>query len=262
MDTDTERGTGMFIQEHGVAYAVEELIAMQLADLKRQAEEASKETVNDFVITVPAYWNQWQRQAMLDAAKLANITRPILYNDNAAVALNFVMGSQLNKTVEHHILYDMGSGNTQVSLVGFSIATVKDANAKFSRQVPQADILAYSWDATLGGAELDFRVRDWLLKKFQTMYEGKVQGNIAENARARTMMLKEAVRAKEILSANTETMASVENIYQEQDFRVKITREELELMTKDLVPRVTAPVQEVLDKSGIQLVTEAFNMIL
>ncbi|KAF9432127.1 hypothetical protein BGZ76_011239 [Entomortierella beljakovae] len=251
MIKDPVRGTVEFETTAGVKYSVEELVAMQLALAKRQAEETAGEPVKDVVITIPPYFSQAERRALLDAADLAGLHVLSLIHDETAVALNY----GLSRTFPHeqcHIFYDMGAGCTAASLTCFQDLTVKDVG-KFNKTVQQVEIKAVGYDRTLGGHDIDIRLQKFLAEKFQEQKGSKISTPVFQNERAMAKLLKESNRVKQILSANTETMASVENLMEEIDFRVKVTRAELEGLSQDLFDRVRGPIDTVLKEANMKL---------
>ncbi|KAF9930977.1 hypothetical protein BGZ75_003420 [Mortierella antarctica] len=244
MSKDPVRGTAVLETTAGTKYTAEELVAMQFALAKRQAEDTAGETIKDVVITVPPFFNQFERQAVLDAAELAGLRVLSLVHDESAVALNYAMTRSFPQE-QCHIFYDMGAGSTVASLACFQDLTVKDVG-KFNKTVQQIEIKSVGYDRTLGGHEFDVRLQKLLAEKFQEQKGTKVSMPVVQNERAMAKLLKEANRVKQILSANTETMASVENLMEDTDFKVKVTRAELEALSKDLLMRVRGPIDTAL----------------
>lgn len=123
------------------------------------------------------------------------------------VALNYAVSREFSKTPENHIFYDMGAGSTVASIVSFSTAEVKEG--KRTQNVPQLEVKAIGFDRTLGGHEFDVRLQSFLAEKFMENHGAAAGGDIRSSESAMSRLLKEANRVKQILSANTETMASV-----------------------------------------------------
>lgn len=119
------------------------------------------------------------------------------------MALNYAINREFNGTEENHIFYDMGAGSTVASVVGFSNVDGKEG------KVPQLEVKAVGFDRTLGGHEFDVRLQMFLAEKFMEQHGKSVKSDIRDSENAMTRLLKEANRVKQILSANTETMASV-----------------------------------------------------
>jgi hypoxia up-regulated 1 len=193
-------------QDRNTSFTVEELVGMQLAHAKAQAEHYGKETVTGAVITAPPYWNQFERQALLDAARLANLRVFTLINDETAVALNFAMTRTFTEP-QRHIFYDMGAGGTVATLVSFSNTT---ARVGFMNQtIPLMEVTAVGYDPTLGGNLIDSKLQLHFATEFQNKYQKRLSSNVVDNVRAMAKFLKEANRVKQILSVNSETFASV-----------------------------------------------------
>ncbi|KAF9585248.1 Hypoxia up-regulated protein 1 [Lunasporangiospora selenospora] len=248
---DPVRGTAVFETSAGAQYSVEELVAMQFSLAKKQAEDTAGEAVKDVVITIPPYFSQYERQALLDSAELAGLRVISLIHDESAVALNYAT-SRTFPQEQCHIFYDMGAGSTVASLACFQDQSVKDVG-KFYKTIQQVEIKSVGYDRTLGGVEIDLRLQKHLAEKFQALKGSKLSTPVAQNERAMAKLLKEANRVKQILSANTETMASIENLMEEHDFRVLVTRAELEDMSKDLLARVGGPIDAALSDANMKL---------
>lgn len=123
------------------------------------------------------------------------------------VALNFAVNRELDKEPESHIFYDMGAGSTVASIVTFSNIETKDG--KKTRSAPQLEVKGVGFDRTLGGHEIDVRLQKLLAAGFMKLNKGRVKESIETSDSAMTRILKESTRIKQILSANTETTASV-----------------------------------------------------
>ncbi|KAJ3399564.1 Hypoxia up-regulated protein 1 [Chytriomyces hyalinus] len=250
MVADPLRNTCAFsVTKDGQVYTVEEILAMQLAHAKRQAEISGGESVSGAVITVPAYLVHHERQAILDAAEIAGIRVLQLMNDGTAVALNYIMTrSMKDKETQHHIFFDMGAGSTTATLAKFTATKVK------KDIIPEIEILAVGYDRKLGGRTIDVKLQKHLAKIFMKSPAGsKSKEPIIGNARSMARLLKEANRVKQILSANTETIASVEGLHEEIDFKYKISRAELEELCGNYFQKVLEPIKNVLKQSDLSI---------
>lgn len=176
--------------------------------------------ITDCVITVPSFFNQAERAAMLDAAALADLRVMQLMNDHTAIALNYGIfrRKEINETAQYVIFYDMGAKSTKVSVVEYKLVKTKEKG--FVETNPQLQILGVGYDRNLGGLDLTLRLREHLAKKFNEMK--KTPKDVRENPRAMAKLLKEANRVKTILSANADHFAQVEGLLDEQDFRVQV----------------------------------------
>eukprot|EP00092_Neocalanus_flemingeri_P105432 GFUD01135141.1.p1 GENE.GFUD01135141.1~~GFUD01135141.1.p1 ORF type:complete len:1023 (+),score=387.68 GFUD01135141.1:121-3189(+) len=244
IESDPERGTVVFRHDEETAYSVEELIGMMLAHAKTQAESFTEQTVKDVVITTPVYFNQAERMALLAAAQLGGLNVLQLMNNPVAVALNYGMfrRKEINGTVKNLMLYDMGAQATTATIVGFQVVKTKEKG--FSETHPQAQILGVGFDRSLGGADIKFRLREYLADQFNAL--GKTKTNVRTVPRAMGKLLKEAERVKLILSANTDCYAQIENVMEDIDFKVPMSRDKLMELSKDLMDRVTGPVERAL----------------
>jgi len=251
IEADPERGTVVFRHDDETTYSVEELIGMMLAHAKTQAESFTEQTVKDVVITTPVFFNQAERLALVAAAQLGGLNVLQLMNVPMAVALNYGMfrRKEINGTVKHLMLYDMGAQATTATIVGFQVVKTKEKG--FSETHPQAQILGVGFDRTLGGAEIRFRVRDYLADQFNAL--GKTKTDVKTVPRAMGKLLKEAERVKLILSANADCYAQIENVMEDIDFKVPMSREKLMELSADLMDRVTGPVERALTTASMSL---------
>ncbi|OUM58710.1 hypothetical protein PIROE2DRAFT_52367 [Piromyces sp. E2] len=250
MIKDEERGTVAF-KYKDETYTVEELVSYQLAQAKEMADHMAGENVRDAVITVPRFFNHFERKAIIDAAELAGIRVISLLNEDTASALNFAMTRVFEEAPQHHIFFDMGAGSTVATLISFQ-SVPEDETKKKPKMVPQIEVKATGFDRSLGGHSFDVKLQHHLAQKFKETSQGK-NIDIFSNQRAMSKLLKEAVKVKEILSANTECFASIENLTDDIDFRTKVTRAELEEMAADLFPRIKVPIEKILSESNLSL---------
>lgn len=237
-------------------YTIEELIAQILQAAKGYAEDATGQTVTQCVLVVPGFFGQAERQALVAAAKLANLNVLQLINDYTAVALNYGIfrRKEFNETAHYFVFYDMGAYKTTASVISYQL--IKD---KATREVlPVVQVIGVAYDRTLGGLEMQVRLRDFLGKEFNKM--GKTKTDVFGNPRALAKLFKEAGRLKNVLSANTEHYAQIEGLLDEQDFRLLVTREQFEKLCEDLFPRVVGPLERALAASGLSI--ELMNQVV
>ncbi|KAH9500372.1 Hypoxia up-regulated protein 1 [Bulinus truncatus] len=248
---DEERGTVLFKMDDDTVYSVEELLAMILEQAREYAQSFAEQEIKDAVITVPAFYNQAERRAVLSAAKLVGLNVLQLMSDNAAVALNYGVfrRKNFNATTQYYMFYDMGSTSTTATIVGYNVVKSKEGIKAESN--PQLTIKGIGFDRSLGGLEFTLRLRDQLAKLFNE--QKKTPLKVEENSRAMAKLFKEAERVKKVLSANNDHTAQVENLLDEKDFKAPVSRVEFEELTKDLFDRVTKPIEEALKLSEITL---------
>ncbi|XP_021370536.1 hypoxia up-regulated protein 1-like [Mizuhopecten yessoensis] len=248
---DEDRGTMLFQLEDDSTYSPEELIAMLLEKAKANAELFADQPIKDCVITVPAYFSQPQRKAMIQAASMVDLNILQIMSDNAAVALNYGVfrRKMFNSTMQYYMFYDMGATSTTATVVGYQLMKIKEGTRVETN--PQLVIKGVGYDRNLGGLEITLRMQDHLAKAFTKTK--KTKSDVYQNARAMAKLFKEAERVKKVLSANNDHFAQVEGLLDEEDFRVKVSRDELEGMTLDLMERVTKPIEDALKASQVTL---------
>lgn len=241
---DKERGTVLFKHDDQTLYSPEELIAQLLGKAKEFAEQGARQPIKECVLTVPGYFNQAERKALLQAAQLANLKVLQLINDYTAVALNYGIfrSKDFNETAQYVMFYDMGASSTTATLVSYQ--TVKTKERGYVETHPQLSVIGVGFDRTLGGLEIQLRLRDFLATKFNKVK--KTKNDVFKNPRALAKLFKEAGRVKNILSANNEHYAHIEGLLDDEDFKTLVTREDLENLMKDLFERIGKPVEQAL----------------
>ncbi|NWY06787.1 HYOU1 protein, partial [Nothoprocta ornata] len=248
---DERRQTVVFRLSQTMQYSPEEMLGMVLNYSRGLAEEFAEQPIKDAVITVPAYFNQAERRAVLHAARMADLKVLQLINDNTAVALNY--GGDIQEFLSHYpnfsfqtiMFYDMGAGSTTCTIVTYQTVKTKDSGTQ-----PQLQILGIGFDRTLGGLEMELRLRDYLAKLFNDQHPSK---DVRKNPRAMAKLLKEANRLKTVLSANVDHMAQIEGLLDDIDFKAKVSRQDFEDLCSDLFQRVPGPVQQALSSAEMDL---------
>ena len=218
----------------GKAYSPQEISAMVLRKLKGDAERFLGKDVTDAVITVPAYFNDTQRQATKDAGRIAglNVLRIINEPTSAALAYGLDHGSP-----QKVMVYDLGGGTFDVSIIEIGEGVI--------------EVLATAGNNHLGGDDFDERLCKHLIAEFK-----RTSGFDAERDPMAHQRLKEAARsAKEELSSLSSTHVNLPFLAQNQNgplhFECEVTRAEFNRMTADLVEQTTEPVQQALNDAGI-----------
>lgn len=248
IDRDEKRGTVYFKYSEEMQYSPVEILGMVLNYSAALAEDFAEQPIKDAVITVPAFFNQAERRAVLQAAQMAGLKVLQLINDNTAVALNYGVfrRKDINATAQNVMFYDMGSGSTTATIVTYQTVKTKESGTQ-----PQLQIRGVGFDRTLGGFEMELRLRDHLAKLFNE--QKKSTKDVRENMRAMAKLLKEAQRLKTVLSANAEHVAQIEGLMDDIDFKAKVTRAEFEALCPDLFDRVPGPVQQALASSEMSM---------
>ncbi|RYP07875.1 hypothetical protein DL764_002241 [Monosporascus ibericus] len=245
------------------AWMVEELLAMQLQSIQRNAEAlaGSDFGVRSVVITVPPFYTVEEKRAVELAAELVGLKVLSLISDGLAVGLNYATGRtfpNINEggKPEYHMVFDMGAGSAKATIMKFQGRTVKDVG-KFNKTVQEVQVQGSGWDRTLGGDELNYLIVDDMIAKFVETPAAKKISVTAESVqahgRAMAKLLKEAERLRHVLSANQDTQGSFEGLYEDVDFRYKITRADFEKMAESHAERVEAVVQKALMTADLDI---------
>ncbi|TFY61703.1 hypothetical protein EVG20_g6959 [Dentipellis fragilis] len=224
----------------GKTWDVEELVAHQLAYVKQLAQDAAGEPVVDAVLTVPAYFSQFERDALADAVELAGLRLITLVHDGTAVAVNYAMTRTFPEP-ERHIVFDAGASGTRATVVTFSGSSKSKGGAVAVNGIGFARLV--------GGTELDRRLREILVKKFTEKHHKDIRGD----KKAMAKLWKEAGRVKTILSANAEAVATIESLTEDIDFKTKVSRTEFENVCSDLKDQFVAPIHKALAQAGVKL---------
>ncbi|KAK0937507.1 lumenal Hsp70 protein [Friedmanniomyces endolithicus] len=252
-------------------WSVQELLAMELANVKRNAEAMAGKgmSVEDAVVTVPAFYTADERRAILLAAELAGLNINAMITDGLAVGMDYAKSRTFPEVTkgekpEYHIVYDMGAGSTTATLLRFQGKSVKDVG-RYNKTVQEVAVLGTGWDRTLGGDSFnDVIVTDYV-HKFLTKPVMKSRGTemdeIRHDGRIMSRLWKDAEKARQVLSANTETTSSFEELMPDIDFRVKLTRTDFEGMTTAFADRVASPIKDALAAAKLGM-TDIDSIIL
>lgn len=214
-----------------------QLYGQYLGSLREIAHKESGAAINDVVISVPCYYTDTQRRAVLDAAEIANLNPLRLINDTTATA----MGYGITKTdlpepeaaPKHVVFVDIGYSDYQVCIAALNKGKLV--------------VKSVAWDRHFGGRDFDFALAQHFAEEFKTKY--KI--DVFSNPKARFRLLAAVEKLKKILSANTEAPLTVESLMNDIDASSNLKREKFEELIAPLLDRTAAPLQQALAEAGL-----------
>lgn len=218
----------------GKAYSPQEISAFILMKLKKDAEDFLGDTVTDAVITVPAYFNDAQRQATKDAGRIAGLNVLRIINEPTSAALAYGLD---NGQAQKILVYDLGGGTFDVSIIEIGDHVIK--------------VLATSGDNHLGGDDFDERIVQYLVEQFK-----KTEGiNLSKDTAALQRLKEEAEKAKKELSSCMTTNINLPFLAMAKDgphhMDIQLSRSKFEELTKDLIERTVIPVENAIHDAGL-----------
>ena len=231
-----QMGTGWSVKIDNKSYSAQQISAFILQKLKRDAEAYLGEKITDAVITVPAYFNDAQRQATKEAGQIAGFNVLRIINEPTSAALAYHLEKESEATI---LVFDLGGGTFDVSLleVGEGVVEVK----------------ATSGDNHLGGDDWDQRVVDWLVSDFKNGHGI----DLSKDKMALQRLREVAEKAKIELSSSTESQINLPYITASAEgplhLDAKVTRAEFQRMTSDLLDRCKGPFHQVIKDAGVKL---------
>lgn len=217
------------VESHGEkkTFSPEEISSMVLTKMKDIAESFMGKTVKDAVVTVPAYFNDSQRQATKDAAAIAGLNCLRIINEPTAAAIAY--GLDKNKDEDKNVLiFDLGGGTFDVSLLNIEGGIF--------------EVKATAGDTHLGGEDFDAR----LLRHFSEEFKRKHKKDLSGNARALRRLRTACERAKRTLSSTSQTTVEIDSLFEGIDFYSSITRARFEDLNADLFRKCMEPVEQVI----------------
>ena len=229
-----QMGNDYHVNINGKRYSPQEISAIILQKLKKDAEDYLGENVTDAVITVPAYFNDAQRQATRDAGRIAGLNVRRIINEPTSAALAYGLDHGESQKI---LVYDLGGGTFDVSVIEIGDKLI--------------EVLATSGDNHLGGDDFDERIVQYLVKEFKNTEKVKIEKDAVAMQRVREA----AEKAKKELSQLTETNVSLPFLWNGKSgakhMDINITRAVFESLSEDLVKRTEQPVFDALGQAGI-----------
>ncbi|XP_065190061.1 heat shock 70 kDa protein 4-like [Sycon ciliatum] len=235
---DGDVGIHMEYLGEACVFKPEQVVAMLLTQLKKVGEMNLSGKVSDCVISVPCFFDDRQRRALLDAAATAGLNCLRLMNDTTATALAYGIYKQDLPAPEEKprnvVFVDMGNSALRVTLASFIKGKLK--------------VLATAWDSKLGGRDFDERIQ----KHFNEEFKNKYKVDASTKPRPRIRLSQESEKIKKLMSANTTPIPmNIECFMDDKDVTAKMKRSEMEELCADLLARLEVPMKKVLTDSGL-----------
>jgi heat shock protein 5 len=221
-----------WVEEEGKQYSPSQISAFILQKMKETAEAHLGAKVDQAVITVPAYFNDAQRQATKDAGTIAGLQVLRIINEPTAAAIAYGLDKKGGES--QIIVYDLGGGTFDVSLLSIDEGVF--------------EVLATAGDTHLGGEDFDNRVIDYLVKQ----YKKKTGTDASKNLRAMGKLKREVEKAKRTLSSQQSTRIEIESFEDGNDFSETLTRAKFEELNMDLFRKTMKPVEQVLKDANLK----------
>ena len=239
-----------WVEVRGKKIAPPQVSAEVLRKMKKTAEDYLGETVTDAVITVPAYFNDSQRQATKDAGRIAGLEVKRIINEPTAAALAFGLDKKEQRGDKKIAVYDLGGGTFDISII--EIADVEGEK--------QFEVLSTNGDTFLGGEDFDQRIIDYIIGEFK-----KEQGvDLSKDVLALQRLKESAEKAKIELSSSQQTEINLPYITADQTgprhLNMKLTRAKLEALVEDLIEKTIEPCRIAMHDAGVS--TSAINDVI
>eukprot|EP00873_Tetraselmis_striata_P043044 jgi/Tetstr1/463308/TSEL_008232.t1 len=258
---DADRPTARLLAPSGEGYSPEELTAMLLQEAVAQfmppVGAADKKAPHGIVVSVPAFWTQRRRQALMDAVDIAGLNLLAIISDHAAAALQLGVAQPVarGERARRVVLYGLGASHAYAAIARLSSYTshVRAGGKRrppIAAAVPLVEVKKVEWDSGVGGRHMDMRLADLLARRFNQHLSdsGGPATDVRTDPRAMAKLLAAARKAKEVLSTNADAAVHINTLLGGLDYDTTVLRSEFEELVGDLLDAAVAPLQRLLAK--------------
>ena len=232
-------------------FSPEELFGMLFRYILFLSTKFAHSPIKECVVTVPAFYGYKERLAISQAISMTGIKLLTMINENIGAAITYALEKKSNKT-ENLIFYNMGNSYTQTSLVQFTIEEVQASNNK-TISLTIFKVLAEAWDKELGGRNFNYNLIRYLMKRFDENPQRKGKPSVQKNSKIAEKILSEAIRVKEILSANKEINVQVVTLEDNLNLHERLTRETFEKINSEEISRAFDTISQVLNHTNMTM---------
>jgi len=260
-----KRGTTLIqsgaFSDQELPWSVEELLAMELKNIRANAEAMAGKgsRITEAVITIPSFYTAEERRAVERAADLAGIDLMGLISDGLAVGVDYAVKREFSNVSkggkpEYHLIFDMGAGSTTATILRFQGKDVKDIG-RYNKTIQEVTVVGAGWDRELGGNAMNGLLVDHIVDEFTKSSSAKTAGisasEVRDHGRTSSKLWREAERARQVLSANSDVRSSFEGLYKDVDFKTVVSRAQFEDMASEFADRVEKPVRQALEAAKL-----------
>ena len=235
-------------------FTSQELLGMMLRYIKDFSEKYGQTEIKEFIITVPCFYGYKQHQALVNAAEISGMKLLRIIHDNTAVAIKYFNENRPQKEVKYFIFYNMGASYTQISLI--SVYATYEGTKKDMKENQYIKIIDEEYDSDLGGRNFDYKLAKLIYKKYKKKTSNidlskEELDNIPQETITR--ILPYAIKYKEILSANKETVIHVLGIEKNTEFEDILTREEFLNECEEEFNKVYPPLERLIKRNDLSI---------
>lgn len=225
---------------------------MYIKHAKILADKQTNMNIRDVVVTVPPFYGIPERVALAEAVTLASLKPLAFVHENTAAALYYAIERKDENKTHTVLFYNLGSTSLKVTLVEFTMENSTERGDPKGKKYESFTVLADAWE-DVGGYQFDLNLANWLADEYDNQPSRKGKARSRDSPAAMAKLIKEANRAKEVLSANKETSVYVEALMDDRDLKATVLRSKFEEINQAAFDRLTVPIQKVLDATGKKL---------